>query len=179
MKFYSEIKTVNLERTAVACAWDFAQKVVSTTDYSDSNQHIIKKIRDDHFVSKLGEEACKIVLSEFAEVQGPDYKIYTAKQKSWSDDLLVNGIGLAVKTQRRTAAKRYSLSWTFQAGTMRKDAILQKPEAWVAFIEYDDTHPYRCYVYPLYQIKELQFEEPKLMRLREQKKMVYATSLRF
>jgi len=151
---------------------------LKTTDYSDSNQRIIKKIRDDHFVSKLGEEACKIVLSEFATIEGPDYKIYTVKQKSWRDDLIVNEVGIAVKTQRRTAAKKYSLSWTFQAGSMRKDAILEKPDAWVAFVEYDDEHPYNCYVYPLYQIKELLFEDPKLARLKKQKKMVYVASLR-
>lgn len=152
--------------------------MLKTTDYSDSNQRIIKKIRDDHFVSKLGEEACKIVLSEFATIEGPDYKIYTVKQKSWRDDLIVNEVGIAVKTQRRTAAKKYSLSWTFQAGSMRKDAILEKPDAWVAFVEYDDEHPYNCYVYPLYQIKELLFEDPKLARLKKQKKMVYVASLR-
>jgi len=151
---------------------------LKTTDYSDSNQRIIKKIRDDHFVSKLGEEACKIVLSEFATIEGPDYKIYTVKQKSWRDDLIVNEVGIAVKTQRRTAAKKYSLSWTFQAGSMRKDAILEKPDAWVAFVEYDDEHPYNCYVYPLYQIKELLFEDPKLARLKKQKKKVYVASLR-
>ena len=152
--------------------------MLKTTDYSDSNQRIIKKIRDDHFVSKLGEEACKIVLSEFATIEGPDYKIYTVKQKSWRDDLIVNEVGIAVKTQRRTAAKKYSLSWTFQAGSMRKDAILEKPDAWVAFVEYDDEHPYNCYVYPLYQIKELLFEDPKLARLKKQKKKVYVASLR-
>jgi hypothetical protein len=179
MKFYSTIKQVNLPRAAVESAWNFAKKVVSTIDYSDSNQLQLNKIKDDHFVSKLGEEACKIILSEFAEVKGPDYNIYDASQKSWSDDLYINKIGFAVKTQRRTNAMKYSLSWTFQSGEKRKDIILNKPEAWVVFVEYDDTHPYACYIYPPMQIKELIFGEPKLERLREHKKVVYASTLKF
>ena len=177
MKFYSSIRKVNLEKNIVRRAWDFAEKVTATTNYSDSNQSLFKKIKDDHFVSKLGEEAAKIILSEFGEVKGPDYGIYETKQKSWDDDIFVNEIGLAVKTQRRTAAKKYSLSWTFQCSKLRKDTILQKPDAWVVFVEYDDTSPYNCYVYPAYQIKNLFFAEPKLPHLKEHKKVVYAAML--
>lgn len=176
MKFYSNIRQVNLGREAVLRAWDFATKVIATTDYSDSNQSLIKKIKDDHFVSKLGEEACKIVLSEFGNVKGPDYNIYPVKQKSWEADLFINDIGFAVKTQRNTAAKKYSLSWTFQAGEKRKDSILEEPEAWVMFVEYDDSQPYLCNVYQPYQIKDLNFEEPKLLHLKGHKKVVYAKS---
>lgn len=179
MKFYSSIQQVSVSIDAVKSAWAFAKKVSFTTDYSDSNQKKFLKIRDDHFVSKLGEEACKIVLNEFADVAGPDYKIYYGKEKSWEEDLFINGIGLAVKTQRRTNAQKYSLSWVFQAGNERRDIILNKPEAWVVFVEYDDTPPcnYRCNVYPPFQIKELQFEEPKLEHLKASKKVVYARSL--
>ena len=177
MKFYSDIKQVDLDKSIVLKAWDFAEKVVRTTNYSDSNQNILKKIKDDHFVSKMGEEACKMVLSELGIVHGPDYTIYSADKKSWEDDLMVNGIWYAVKTQRRTAAKKYSLSWTFQSGEKRKDIILQKPEAWVVFVEYDDTAPYNCYIYPPYQIKYLIFDEPKLLHLKEHKKVVYAAML--
>lgn len=177
MKFYSDIRQVNLDREAVLKAWDFAGKVTNTTNYSDSNQSLLKKIKDDHFVSKLGEEAAKMVLSEFGTVKGPDYTIYEAKQKSWDDDLFVNNIGIAVKTQRRTAAKKYSLSWTFQGGNTRKDSILEKPDAWVIFVEYNDEEPYNCFIYPPHQIKHLFFQEPKLQRLKAHKKVVYAESL--
>ena len=177
MKYYSDIRQVNLDKSIVLKAWDFAGKVVATTNYSDSNQNILKKIKDDHFVSKIGEEACKMVLSEFCFVNGPDYTIYAADKKSWEDDLKVNGIGFAVKTQRRTAAKKYSLSWTFQCGEKRKDTILTKPEAWVVFVEYDDTAPYNCYIYPPYQIKNLIFSEPKLPHLIGHKKVIYAAML--
>lgn len=177
MKFYHDIRNVNLDRESVLKAWDFAGKVTGTTNYSDSNQSLIKKIKDDHFVSKLGEEAAKIVLSEFGKVIGPDYRIYEANKKSWQDDLFINNIGFAVKTQRRTAALKYSLSWTFQSGKIRKDSILQKPDAWVIFVEYNDEKPYNCIVYPPYQIKNLNFEEPKLSHLKEHKKVIYAAKL--
>ena len=176
-KFYSSVIQIYLEREAVKRAWSFANKVISTVNYADSNQHQTKKILDDHFVSKLGEEACKKVLLEFTNVRGPDYTIYDARQKNWDDDLIVDNIGVAVKTQRRTNANKYSLSWTFQCGQKRRDIILDKPDAWVIFVEYDDTHPYQCNVYPPYQIKELKFGEPKLEYLKQSKKVIYAATL--
>lgn len=177
-RFYSTITKINLEPGIVNRAWQFAQKVISTVDYSDSNQHQTKKILDDHFVSKLGEEACKKVLLKYAYVNGPDYTIYTGKQKSWEADLFVNDIGVAVKTQRRTNANKYSLSWTFQCSEKRRDIILDESNAWIIFVEYDDTQPYNCYVYPPYQVKELKFGEPKLLYLKASKKIIYAKDLR-
>lgn len=117
------------------------------------------------------------VLLQYADVKGPDYNIYSGKQKTWDDDLLVNTIGVAVKTQRRTNANKYTLSWTFQCSQQRRDVILDKPDAWVIFVEYDDMQPYNCYVYPPYQIKELKFDEPKLQHLKLSKKVIYAKDL--
>jgi hypothetical protein len=176
-KFYSSIIQITIERAAVKRAWEFANKVIATVNYADSNQHQTKKILDDHFISKLGEEACKIVLQQYAKVEGPDYAIYEAQQKSWSDDLIINNTGVAVKTQRRTNAGKYTLSWTFQCAQTRRDTILDKPDAWIVFVEYDDTCPYNCYVYPPYQVKELKFSEPKLQYLKQSKKVVYAAEL--
>ncbi len=178
MKFYSDIRKISLPKEVASKAWAFAREVTSTTNYSDSNQSSVKKIRIDHYISKLGEEAAKIILSDFGEVRGPDYKIYCTDEKSWEEDLFINDIGIAVKTQSRTAAIKYSLSWTFQSGTLRKDSILQKPEAWVIFVECDDTCPYDFYVYPPFQIKDLVFEEPKLRHLKGHKKVVYAKTLK-
>jgi hypothetical protein len=57
-------------------ALDFARAVTSTVNYVDSNQSIRKKIEDDHFVSKLGEEAVRILFeSRECKVEGPDYSI--------------------------------------------------------------------------------------------------------
>ena len=179
MKFYNAVQKVALSESILVKAKQFANEVVATTNYSDANQTQVDKIINDHFVSKLGEEAVKMVMSRYTEVKGPDYEIYGAKQKSWDSDLFINGFGLAVKTQTTSAAIRYGLSWTFQNGIKRKDIILQQPAAWVAFVEYDDTHePYQtCFVLPPFQIKELSFDEPKLAHLKGHKKVVYAYSL--
>jgi hypothetical protein len=177
MKYYHSIQIINLPEEKIASAKTFSASVVPTTNYSDSNQFLISKIKDDHFISKLGEEAVKTVLSAYGEVRGPDYKIYSAKEKNWDDDLYVNNVGVAVKTQKRSTALRYGLSWTFQCSSTRKDIILNKPNAWVVFVEYDDLNPHTCYVYPPYQMHELILDEPKLDRLKGFKKVVYANTL--
>jgi hypothetical protein len=177
MKYYDKIQTITLDFTLTEKARKFAQNVYSTTNYSDSNQFSNQKIINDHFISKIGEEAVKKVLSAYAVVDGPDYNVYDLKQKSWSDDLYVNKTGVAVKTQKRSAALKYSLSWTFQSGTNRRDIILDKPDAWVVFVEYNDLDSHTCYVYPPFQIKELNFGEPRLDYLKQHKKVVYAMSL--
>ncbi len=179
MKYYSSVQKLTLSEAILIKAKQFAQSVVRTTNYSDANQTQINKIINDHYVSKLGEEAVKMVMGGYAEVKGPDYQIYEAKQKSWEADLFINETPLAVKTQTTSAAIRYGLSWTFQSGLKRKDTILEQPDAWVVFVEYDDSHiPFQtCFVLPPFQIKELVFNEPKLAHLKGHKKVVYATSL--
>ena len=177
MRFYQNIQQVELDVDEVIRAKRFAEAVVGTTDYSDSNQSFREKIQQDHFISKLGEEAAKKVLQAYGEVRGPDYRIYGAAAKSWAADLQVNGIELAVKTQAGSSAIKYGRSWTFQDGTTRRDAILDKPDAWVVFVVFDDGQPYRFLVYPPYQLRELLFGAPKLAHLKGSKKVVYADSL--
>ena len=177
MKYYNTIQTVEVDKESIRRANNFANSVIQTINYSDCNQLTIHKIKDDHFISKIGEEATKLVLTTYGTVDGPDYRIYNGKEKSWDHDLFMQDTGIAVKTQRRTAAKKYTLSWTFQCGTIRRDFILKKPEEWVVFVEYDDLQPYRCFVYPPYQIKELTFKDPKLAYLKGHKKVVYADTL--
>ncbi len=170
---------VQLSPEAVSRAQAFADAVTSTVDYRDSNQTQIQKIRDDHFVSKLGEEAVRAVFeSRKTIVEGPDYSIYNGKQKSWAADLKVNGLDVAVKTQRRSAANRYGLSWTFQDSPERRDPILETPEAWVAFVVYEDTGTgFECTVYPLLKVKNLIFDPPLLSHLVGKKKVVYLEKL--
>jgi hypothetical protein len=179
MKFFGHIIKVKIPRTLIYKAQEFAVAVAKTTNYNDSNQHSSQKITDDHFVSKIGEESVKMVFGKYAIVKGPDYGIYHAKEKSWDDDLYINGTGLAVKTQKRSAALRYGLSWTFQAGTFRKDTILNSPNSWVSFVEYNDKdNENACYVYPAFQIHELTFKDPVLTKLKGQKLVVYAKDLK-
>lgn len=173
-------QVVHLSAEAVARAAAFARSVTDTVNYQDSNQAAKKKIRDDHFISKLGEEAvCMIFKSRNCKVKGPDYNILAGKQKSWSADLVINALDVAVKTQRRSAAKRYGLSWTFQDSPKRRDPILDTAEAWVCLVVYEDLRPdYECVVYPLRKIKQLIFEAPRLSKLFGKKQAVYLETLR-
>lgn len=152
---------------------------MSTVDYRDSNQTQLKKIRDDHFVSKLGEEAVRAVFeARNCKVDGPDYEIYKGKEKSWIADLKINDLDVAVKTQRRSAANRYGLSWTFQDSPKRRDPILETPEAWVSFVVFEDTGPgFECVVYPLLKVRTLVFDPPVLPHLAGKKKVVYLEKL--
>jgi hypothetical protein len=179
MATFKEPQVIHISTEAVERATAFASAVVSTVNYRDSKQTVKQKIQDDHFVSKLGEEAVKSVFeSRKCIVMGPDYKVYAGKGKSWEADLKINDLEVAVKTQRRSAAKRYGLSWTFQDSPERRDPILDTPEAWVCLVVYEDLKDgYECVVYPLRKIKQLIFEAPRLSKLVGKKQAVYLETL--
>jgi hypothetical protein len=179
MRFFTTNQIVSIDVATIQKARDFAENVVKTTNYGDSNQFDLNKIKDDHFISKIGEEAVRIAFELSNKVvKGPDYAIYQQKQKSWDDDLYIDDIPLAVKTQKRTASERYGLSWTFQSSSYRKDPILTKPDAWVCFVECNDkNNSFECIVYPPYQMKEIILGEPKLDYLKGKKKVAYAQDL--
>jgi hypothetical protein len=179
MSTFKEPQIIHLSSEAVERATAFASAVVSTVNYRDSDQTIKQKIQDDHFVSKLGEEAVRLVFEQRdCTVAGPDYEIYSGKRKSWDADLKINDLDVAVKTQRRSAAKRYGLSWTFQDSPERRDPILDMPEAWVCLVVYEDLKPdHECVVYPLRKIKQLIFEAPRLTKLVGKKQAVYLETL--
>ncbi|MFZ2187324.1 MAG: hypothetical protein WAV46_01720 [Candidatus Moraniibacteriota bacterium] len=180
MRYYSSKETISLDDEIIKKAKEFADKVVGTINYGDSNQFDLIKIANDHFISKIGEEAAKKVFESLGKnVQGPNYTIYEKKEKSWDADLLIDSsVEVAVKTQKKSAADRFGLSWTFQASPERRDIILDNKDAWVVFVECNDKDgSFDCTVYPPYQIKELTFGEPKLDYLKGKKKVVYATNL--
>ena len=179
MSTFRTPQSVQLPPEAIARASAFADTVIDTVNYRDSNQSRRQKIRDDHFVSKLGEESVRLVFeARKCIVDGPDYTIYDAKQKSWVADLKINALDVAVKTQRRSAANRYGLSWTFQDSPKRRDPILSMPNAWVCFVVYEDLKPgFECIVYPLRKIKQLIFESPRLPHLAGKKKTVSMETL--
>ena len=179
MPTFRDPQVVQLPSEAVERASGFASAVIATVNYRDSNQNVKQKIHDDHFVSKLGEEAVRhVFITRNCDVKGPDYGIYAGKQKSWSPDLVINALDVAVKTQRRSAAKRYGLSWTFQDSPKRHDPILDVPNAWVCLVVYEDLKPdFECVVYPLRKIKQLIFEAPRLSRLVGKKQAVYLETL--
>ena len=170
---------IQLPFEAIKRANTFADAVIVTVNYRDSNQSRKHKIRDDHFVSKLGEEAVRLVFERRnCTVEGPDYTIYNRMQKSWVADLKINALEVAVKTQRRSAANRYGLSWTFQDSPKRRDPILSMTDAWVCLVVYEDLEPgFECLVYPLRKIRQLIFEAPRLSRLEGKKQAVYLETL--
>jgi len=179
MSTFRTLQTIHLPPEAVERATAFAEAVTETVNYCDSNQRQKKKIQDDHFVSKLGEEATRLVFeARQCVVEGPDYRVYPGREKSWAADLKINALEVAVKTQRRSAANRYDLSWTFQDSAERRDPILSMPEAWVCLVVYEDLKPgFECVVYPLRKIKQLIFEAPRLSRLIGKKQAVYLETL--
>jgi len=179
MPTFKEPQIIQLPTAAVERATAFADAVTTTVNYRDSNQSVREKIRDDHFVSKLGEEAVRFVFEQRdCKVVGPDYTIYAGKGKSWDADLRINELEVAVKTPRRSAAKRYGLSWTFQDSPERRDPILDMPEAWVCLVVFEDLKDgYECVVYPLRKIKQLIFEAPRLSKLIGKKQAVYLETL--
>lgn len=179
MATFREPQVVHIPTAAVERATAFASAVIATVDYRDSTQTVKQKIQDDHFVSKLGEEAVRFVFGQRnCKIEGPDYTIYSGKRKSWDADLKINDLEVAVKTQRRSTAKRYGLSWTFQDSPERRDPILDTPDAWVCLVVYEDLKDgYECVVYPLRKIKQLIFEAPRLSRLVGKKQAVYLETL--
>lgn len=179
MPTFQTSQLVRIPAEAVEHAREFARVVTGTVDYHDSNQTVIEKVRDDHFVSKLGEEAVRILFEgRNCRVEGPDYGVYEAKRKSWAADLRINDLEVAVKTQRRSAAKRYGLSWTFQDSPGRRDPILDTPDAWVCLVVFEDLNAEtECVVYPLKKIKQLIFEAPRLSKLIGKKQAVYLETL--
>jgi len=182
LRLFSVITPVILTEAVCQRARTFAQAVTPTVGqpghgYRDSSQNNLGKIHQDHYVSKIGEEAVKTVLRSCgATVLGPDYTVYAGHQKSWEADLEVNGIPLGVKTQTQEAAERFGLSWTFQWGQQRRDPVLLDPDAWVCFVLFAETLSH-CWVYPACQIQELTLAEPRLARLKGEKKVVYAQDL--
>jgi hypothetical protein len=179
MSTFRKPQIVHLPSQAVSRARSFASSVTDTVNYWDSNQTRRHKISDDHFVSKLGEEAVRLVFeARQCRVKGPDYSIYPGSGKSWAADLTINELQVAVKTQRRSAAKRYGLSWTFQDSPRRRDPILSQPEAWVCLVVYEDLEQgYACLVFPLRKIRQLIFEAPRLSKLAGKKQAVYLETL--
>ena len=174
-RWFLRPKRVQLTDAHLTRARRFAAAVVGTVDYSDSNQHLAKKIEQDHYVSKLGEEAVVLVLrSKGLTVRGPDYAVYTGKRKSWEADLFVDEVPLHVKTQTAASGARYGHSWTFQNSARRRDPVLHEPGAWVCFVTAYERH---CLVYPPYRMGELTLGDPKLAHLVGKKRVAYAEDL--
>lgn len=170
---------MKVRKTDTKRATNFANKVIPTVNYADTNQTNKDKIRKDHFISKIGEIAVQRVFKSLGcKVKGPDFKIYKGRKKSWDADLQIDEEDLAVKTQSSYAAEKYGLSWTFQHGGSRYDPILSNKESWVCFVKFDEPNN-KCVVYPPKQMKDLngKFKPPKIKWLRGKKVVIYAVDI--
>lgn len=178
LRIFTTSVLVEISPSQVNLAKQFAQNVINTVNYRDSNQTNRAKIQQDHFISKLGEEAVASIFQQHGlQIKGPDYTIYEGKAKSWEADLYVDDWELAVKTQNQNSANRYGLSWMFQSSERRRDPILEDMQAWVCFVLCDEAKDYQCRVYPPYQIHELNFKDPKMAYLKGKKQVIYAQDL--
>ncbi len=185
--YYSEIQKVNVLPEWLTSAENFSAFVAPTTDYTDTKQSNLSLVQHQHRISKIAEEAVKQTFENLgAIVIGPDYKIYETREKSWSCDLSVNSIPIAVKAQDEKAALKFGLSWTFQRSSIkqnsgrvsRRDIFLDNPIALVCFVKYDEKEN-SCYVSLPYQRSSLEFREPVLSKLKDAKAVIYAKTLNF
>jgi len=167
-----------MEEYEIARSKDFANRVMHTVNYCDANQYDHRKVWRDHYISKISEEGVgKYYRARGCEVEGPDYKIYTGKQKSWEKDLKINGVGVSVKAQSIESMLAFGLSWSF-GNSVRRDPVLYDPDAWIIFtLVQDSLIITQVQIYEPRQVKELVFGNPRLERLKGKKLVVYAEDI--
>lgn len=115
------------DKDAVLC-YDFAVKSVdsSMSDYVQRSQVNRQKVLMDIYTGKLAEMAiCQILFNKGIKCSYPDFKVYTGFWKSFSADLKIENIWKThVKSQHKSLAERFGLSWSFQS----KDKIVSNPD---------------------------------------------------
>lgn len=160
---------------AINKAKAFSEEVVDTLVYKNTERNIYK-IKQDHFIGKLAEEAVYILYHSLGyDISKPDYSVYSSTDKSFSSDLQLNGKPLAVKAQTASMAKITGLSWTFQVDPKRFDPIVHQPEALVVCVLVDDSDDkMTCYVFPIKEIQDLVFKQPMFRKYIGKKLVVYA-----
>lgn len=159
----------------------YADDVISTIDYSDSNQTNLEKIKSDHYNGKVGEFAVYNFLERNKiESTYPDCEIYEAHNKSWVSDLYVTIEGckypLAVKTMHENAADKFGWSWIFQySRTGRKDKVFEnRDSSFVSFVKIfrHEIQDGILISRPLI-LSNFRFSDPIAQRLKGHKLVVY------
>jgi hypothetical protein len=107
---------INFTQEEIDQVTEFANKI-DTSYYAKRSQFDNEKRKQDQVIGKLGEVAVFNALKEKHPTLSPvDFKIYSAKEKSWDFDLKANNINLHVKSQNILRSKKYGESWIFQKG---------------------------------------------------------------
>lgn len=117
---------VDLDSTIQDICRKFANDVVSSNkdEYARRKQFNINKIIDDIYIGKLAEFATyKILKTKRDTVTVPDIGIYSKNRKSFSADLTMDSYSIHVKARKTEFAKKYNLSWSFQA----YDSLIKSP----------------------------------------------------
>jgi len=165
---------------------DFAQKqlVTSRSKYRQRNQSNQARITQQIADGKMGE----IFAARHLRTQGytctePDFEIYTARNKSFDADLVIDSQqAVHVKTQNAESARRWGSSWVFQAGGVgygNTDPLLDSTtKDWVVFVKLDAQTHSAMVIGPLEmaQVKQ-HLKDPVLDRLKGIKKCIYESDL--
>ena len=164
---------------------EFSEKVISTTNYSDSNQNDKTKEMLDHLVGKIGEYGAYYYLKSIGiNTSEPDCNVY--EKKSWEEDLKSNDKSYGVKTQSYSMAMNLSkkfdmnlskvISWTFQCGEKRKDTVFNKRDNNMLFTLYVKKFKSdidRVLVFPIKEIGDIVFKESLMEHVKNSKKIAY------
>jgi hypothetical protein len=108
-------------------ARNFAESRINLSKnvYKWRGEDKVEKMIEDIMIGTIGEFGAHTHLTDMGlSVSEPDLKIYTAKEKSHSADLISENYNFHVKSQSSKSIKRYGASWLFQ----RMDKLVIKPE---------------------------------------------------
>jgi hypothetical protein len=170
---------------------DFAQKqlVTSRSKYRQRNQTNQVRITQQIADGKMGELfAARHLRKQGYVCSDPDFEIYTARNKSFDADLVVEladpfeSRAVHVKTQNNESARRWGSSWVFQAGGAgygNTDPLLDRTtNDWVVFVKLDAQAHSAVVIGPLEmaQVKQ-HLKDPVLERLKGIKKCIYESDL--
>jgi hypothetical protein len=176
------IKYVFTKEEVDACK--LFSEAVDTSHYSKRGQNNDQKRQKDALIGKLGEVATYHSLKD--KIHGltiPDFKIYSAKEKSWDFDLKGQEVNVHVKTQDVEQGEKYGVSWIFQYGNGKNQhydkEIFDKltPNQYVVFVSLslkDNLAIIRAILKLEFLHERKLFGLPKLEFLqKENKKAVY------
>jgi hypothetical protein len=171
---------VYVDAAPAARCRDFATRSVGTNvdQYKRRNQTDPRVIERQIFVGKLGEFAAVEWLKRRGyEPTEADFEIYPANRKSYAADLRIVSTPIHVKSQEKSAANRFGLSWTFQYGGSTgsdREIFCAEPKGSVILTMVDGcaVHIYGAPLAKTLRERDL-FRDPLLPRLRGIKTVVY------
>lgn len=172
LRLFSDPQVVEVSQAERLQAWSFARDCINTHDYSDHNQHDKDRIINQIIIGRVGEiGTVKVYAGLGCAVVGPDWSVYEGVMKSWEPDLAINQIPVHVKAQGWIESRKYGTSWMFSADPNgRYDPVIHELEAYLSLTV---VGQYYVQVYPMVQVKDVEFKPPQLKHLVDKKLCVY------